>query len=181
MDQDVRRIAVEDWPKFRQLRLEALQDSPLAFVEQYAESLAQPDEFWLDRATRGAAGESAVTFVAVRAGELVGKATCFVEPDVPECVSAHVVGVYVTPKFRGSGVAEGVVGAAVRWAREERGADRVRLFVHETNQRAMAFYRRLGFATTGATVAYPPDPTYTEYEMELVRVPSTELHPQWTD
>jgi hypothetical protein len=29
----------------------------------------------------------------------------------------------------------------------------------------MAFYRRLGFAATGATMPYPPDPAYTEYEM----------------
>ena len=34
----VRRIRAEDWLELRRLRLEALKDSPLAFVEQYAEA-----------------------------------------------------------------------------------------------------------------------------------------------
>jgi GNAT superfamily N-acetyltransferase len=165
MEQGVRRIEAADWPRFRQLRLEALRDSPLAFVEQHDQALAQPDQHWQERVERGAGAADSATFVAVDAGELVGKATCFIEPEVTAYVSAHLVGVYVRPPSRGSGVAEAVVAAAVGWAREEAHAARVRLFVIETNDRAMAFYRRLGFTPTGATMAYPPDPAYTEYEL----------------
>jgi RimJ/RimL family protein N-acetyltransferase len=50
----------------------------------------------------------------------------------------------------------------IRWARAEPGADRIRLFVRDDNERAAACYRRLGFVFTGASLAYPPDPTYTE-------------------
>jgi ribosomal protein S18 acetylase RimI-like enzyme len=57
----------------------------------------------------------------------------------------------------------------LRWAREEAGAARVRLFVMETNDRAAAFYRRVGFVPTGATMAYPPNPALTEHEMEYPR------------
>jgi ribosomal protein S18 acetylase RimI-like enzyme len=58
------------------------------------------------------------------------------------------------------------MAAASGWAQEEARADRIRLFVMQTNDRALAFYRRLGFVATGATVAYPPDPAYSEHEME---------------
>lgn len=105
-------------------------------------------------------------FVAVRAGRFVAKAGCFVEQDVTEYVSAHVVGVYVAPQFRGQGVAEAVITAVIRWAKAEPHADRIRLFVMQTNDRAAAFYRRIGFVPTGATMAYPPDQTYIEHEME---------------
>lgn len=165
MDQDVRRIEAADWPRFRQLRLEALRDSPLAFVEQYDQALGQPDHHWQERVRRGADAADSATYVAVDSDELVGKATCFIEPEFTEYVSAHLVGVYLSPAFRGCGVAEAVVEAAIGWAREDAHAAQVRLFVTETNDRAMAFYRRLGFAQTGGTVAYPPDPTYTEYEL----------------
>jgi ribosomal protein S18 acetylase RimI-like enzyme len=165
MDYDVHRIRAGEWPQYRELRLEALQDSPLAFVEQYKESLAQPDRFWQDRVDRSAAGATSGMFVAVHADAFVGKASCFVEQDITEFVSVHVVGVYVTPRFRGTGVAEAVVTAAIRFAQDEAGADRVRLFVTENNERAAAFYRRLGFAPTGVTMPYPPDPTYAEHEM----------------
>ncbi len=167
MDVEARRIGAEDWPELRRLRLEALQDSPLAFVEQYEELRTQPDEFWRARADRGAQADHMGTFVVERDGALVAKASCFIEPGHADQVCVHVVGVYVTPRWRGRGVADAVVGAAMAWAREYLGADRIRLFVTDVNARAAAFYTRLGFVRTGATTPYPPDPRYTEYEMEF--------------
>lgn len=166
-DFEVRRIAAGDWADLRELRLEALKDSPLAFVERYDESLAQPDRFWQDRVARGAAGGESATFVAVGGGRFVGKATGLreVEPDGP---ATQVVGVYVTPDWRGRrpGVAAALLARVIRWAREEAGTDPVRLYVMETNAAAFAFYRRVGFVPTGRTMAYPPDPAYLEHEME---------------
>lgn len=166
MDREVRRIRAGEWRQYRELRLEALKDAPFAFEEQYAESVAQADRFWQGRVERGAAGAEAGLFVVARGARFVAKATCFVESDVADRVSAQVVGVYVTPPERGRGVAEELMTAVIRWARAEPGADRIRLFIVETNARAAAFYRRIGFAATGVTVAYPPDPAYAELEME---------------
>jgi GNAT superfamily N-acetyltransferase len=162
VDYEVRRIRADEWRKYRELRLEALKDSPLAFVEQYGDSIAQAERFWRDRVDHGAAGRASCIFVAVHAGRFIGKAACLVEPES----TAHVVGVYVTPRWRGTDVAGALLGAVLEWAREEAGATRVRLFVMTTNNRAAAFYRRIGFVPTGATMAYPPDPTLTEQEME---------------
>jgi ribosomal protein S18 acetylase RimI-like enzyme len=166
MDFDVHRIRAEEWPKYKRLRLEALKDSPLAFVEQYDESLAQSDSFWQDRVRRGAGGGKRSLFVAENDGSFVAKAAGFVETDITDHVSAHVVGVYTTPDWRGRRASDAVVSAVVAWARQDARADRIRLFVTETNDRAAAFYRRLGFRATGATMVYPPDPNYLEHEME---------------
>ena len=166
MGNEVRKIRASEWRQYRELRLEALKDSPLAFVEQYEESLAQPDRFWQDRVERSATGEASSMFVAERDGSFIGKASCFLEEEITEYVSAHIVGVYVTARFRGQGVAEAVVTGVIQWSKEERRADRIGLFVMETNDRAAAFYRRIGFVPTGATMAYPPNPAYTEHEME---------------
>jgi ribosomal protein S18 acetylase RimI-like enzyme len=169
MDYQVRRIAVPDWPELRRLRLEALKDSPLAFLERYDESVAKPDEFWRGRAQRGAAGGAAATFVAevATSGRFLGKATGYVNPDVTGRVKVEVVGVYVSPEHRGSGVAEALVARVVRWAGEEAGADRIGLYVVDNNERAARFYRRLGFVPTGHTVPYPHDPAYREIQMVL--------------
>jgi ribosomal protein S18 acetylase RimI-like enzyme len=162
---EVRRITTGEWREYRRLRLEALKDSPLAFIEQYDESLAQPDEFWQHRVRRSATDPASAMFVAVDDGRLVGKVGCFIEPEVSTHVSAHIVGVYVSPAYRGREVAEALMTAAVDWAGREHRSERVRLFVMDTNDRAIAFYRRLGFAPTGQTVPYPPDPSLTEQEM----------------
>jgi ribosomal protein S18 acetylase RimI-like enzyme len=159
---DVRRVTVEDWRDYRELRLEGLKESPFAFGEVYDDALVKPDGFWAARIAASAAGDVAATFVAVRDGRFVGQATCLVEHDG----GAHVVGVYVTPAVRGDGVADAVMAAAVGWAREV-GAGRVRLFVTGHNPRAAAFYRRLGFVATGVTLPYPPEPGVLEHELVL--------------
>jgi ribosomal protein S18 acetylase RimI-like enzyme len=164
VDHDVRRIRADEWRPYRRLRLEALKDSPLAFVDQYADAVTRPDEHWRERAGRAADGPGLGTFVAVEADTFVATATCVVEPEITAYVSAHIVGVYVTPARRGSGLADALMAVVVRWAYDEAGADRVRLFVMESNDRAAAFYRRIGFVPTGATMPYPPDPAYVEHE-----------------
>ncbi|MBB5785600.1 GNAT family N-acetyltransferase [Jiangella mangrovi] len=162
----MRRVVPDDWQAYRELRLEALKDSPLAFVEQYDDAAARPELFWRERVEGAADGVLSCMFVAEAEGRLVGKASCFVEGENADKVSGHVVGVYVTPQARGTGVAAALLSATVSWALTEARADRVRLFVIETNDRAAAFYRRIGFVATGRTMRYPPDPTYIEYEME---------------
>ncbi len=138
----------------------------MAFVEQYSESVTEPDKYWQDRVQRGATSSTVGTFVAIHNDQLIGKATGFVDDKTAE-PTVHLVGVYVPPDFRGSelGVSTAVVRAVMRWARDEVGVKRVRLFVTEINGRAEAFYRRLGFARTGGTMAYPPNPEITEFEM----------------
>jgi ribosomal protein S18 acetylase RimI-like enzyme len=168
MVDDVRRIRAGEWREYRELRLEALKDTPLAFTEQYETSVRRPDGFWRERVGRSATDGTVAGFVAVNAGRFVGKATCVIEPEVTEHVSAQIVGVYVQPPARGrqAGTATRLIDAAVTWARRDAGADRVRLFVLEVNERAQRFYRRFGFVATGNTMPYPPDPSYVELEME---------------
>jgi RimJ/RimL family protein N-acetyltransferase len=159
----VRRIQPDDWPRLRDLRLEALKDSPLAFVEQYDESLAEPDEFWQHRASRAADGQERATFIADEESRFTAMAACFLE----EPTLAHVVGVYVTPSRRGTGLGDRVIQAAVDWAQTVPAVVRIHLYVTDGNERAAAVYRRLGFVATGTTIPYPPDPTVMEHEMEF--------------
>src|SRR4051812_7665690 len=90
MGHETPRIRAGEWRQYRELRLEALKDSPLAFVEQHDDALTRADQFWQDRVDRSAAGPASSTFVAVRADKYIGMASCFVEPEITEYVSAHV-------------------------------------------------------------------------------------------
>lgn len=47
--------------------------------------------------------------------------------------------------------------------------DRVRLFVHEHNERAGGFYRRIGFRASGLVIPKPDDPTAKECEYVIAR------------
>lgn len=159
----IRSIRADEWPAVKELRLAALQDpvAHLAFLETYEDALTRSDAFWQERAAGACEGaDGAQQIIAARPdGVWVGTATVLVEEPgttdwagLPvERKQGHVVGVFVRPEERGSGLTDVLFDAALEWA-WSRGAERVRLIVHEENGRAQRFYRRVGFVPSGTTV-----------------------------
>jgi GNAT superfamily N-acetyltransferase len=156
---EIRRTTADDWAALRDLRLGALQDSPTAFCEAYADAVALPDERWQARAAGGAEGGDCFQVAAWASGRPV--ATCEGYRDGDD---AGLRAVYVTPSWRGRGVLDRLVEEVVAWARDG-GAPRVKLLVHETNVAAQRAYERLGFSVTGHREPYPLDPSTDEVEM----------------
>ncbi|MFD3580066.1 GNAT family N-acetyltransferase [Streptomyces sp. NPDC058644] len=182
MNQDsraaVRPIRADEWPKVKELRLAALQDpsASIAFLETYEKAAAEPDSFWQGRAKGAADGDRVRQFVAEdRDGTWTGSVTVLIEEPGSDDVfggpieqrQAHVVGVFVRPEYRGSGVIDALFEAAVGWAWSVTDVARVRLYVHEDNARAQSFYRRYGFVRSGVTAPMKGDPSKIEHEMIL--------------
>jgi ribosomal protein S18 acetylase RimI-like enzyme len=87
-------------------------------------------------------------------GDLVGYA--FVLPTSLAFVwdAAVLNELYVAPEFRGTGVADDLMGAALAHARgQDLPLDRMVLDVDRSNDRARAFYQRYGFEHWGEMVA----------------------------
>lgn len=161
----IRTVRGEEWQRLRELWLTALADpaASVAFNETYENAAQQGEGFWRRRAAQGAEGHSAETFIAEeegRGGGWVGMATVLDEGE-----SAHVVGVYVRPEHRGTGLAERLLRTVAGWAWERPHVKRMLLHVHEHNSRAEAFYQRIGYARTGGFVSDPKAPVLKEYEM----------------
>lgn len=177
-DYVIRAIRPDDWHRVRQLRLEALRDpaAPLAFLEDYEDAAAKADAFWQDRAVGSGEGATAARQFIAEApdGSWVGSVTVLVEEPgtkdwaghVIERRQGHVVGVYVRPEHRGNGLIKELFDVGVAWARE-RGAQRVRLLVHEENERAQGAYRKAGFVPSGVVVPFFKDESQDELEFVL--------------
>ncbi|MFI1522079.1 GNAT family N-acetyltransferase [Kitasatospora cineracea] len=180
MDHLIRAVTGEDWRQVKELRLAALRDpvAGIAFLDTYDNAAARPDEHWQERAA-GSRGETvAQQFVAERAdGGWDGSVTVLIEraghadalgapTDVDQ---AHLVGVFVRPEQRGTGLARALFDAAIAFAHEldEPKVSRVRLYVHQDNQRAEAFYRKIGFTRSGRSVPVPGDGSSVERELVL--------------
>ncbi|MFK4100011.1 GNAT family N-acetyltransferase [Streptomyces sp. NPDC019531] len=176
----IRSVRAHEWPAAKALRLVALQDpvAPLAFLESFEEAVGRPDSFWRERTASGAEGaDGAQTIIAeAPGGEWVGTVTVLLEePGTTDWAGfpverkqGHVVGVFVRPEERGSGLTDVLFDAALEWAWAH-GAERVRLIVHEDNGRAQRFYRRVGFVPSGVVVPLAAAPGESELEFVLER------------
>jgi predicted GNAT family acetyltransferase len=157
----VRRVHPADWPGLRDLRLEMLADTPIAFADTLAMALAKPAKHWRERAMALSAGSDAATFLGIaESGSFAGTAGGFAD----ERGRTWVVGVYVSPRHRGRGLLARLVAAVAAWSLES-GRAELLLEVAAENPRAVRAYERIGFTPTGQTRAHPIFPDVTELEM----------------
>jgi GNAT superfamily N-acetyltransferase len=158
----IRRAQPAEWERYREIRLAALAEAPYAFGSTLDQERVLPRERWQWRLERGA------TYLAWDDERPVGTATGLPEdPDDEYHVHGgwQLVGMWVHPDSRGSGVAVGLVDAVAAHALRAGSATLV-LWVTEVNDRARAFYQRLGFAYTGARQLVRDDePDHFELQM----------------
>lgn len=156
----VRRLGADDWREYREVRLAMLHDSPWAFTTTLADATGHDEVVWRQRLTDNR------VFVASIDGELVGSVS-FSDTFVEDPRDASLIGMWVDPRFRGTGAAAALVQAVLDEARSRR-KRRVLLDVVEDNVPARLLYERCGFVPTGVTSPYPHDRNVQEIQMERV-------------
>jgi GNAT superfamily N-acetyltransferase len=155
---EVRRLAPDEWPLYRQLRLEALADAPHAFGSTLAQEQQRTEADWQQRLERRA------QFVACSHDIAAGTAGCVEGKEA----GAELVSMWVRPGWRGRGVGDLLVRAVLDWARA-RGHDQVRLWVSDGNHAAERLYGRHGFGRTGESQPMNPgEPGRLEFAMRAV-------------
>lgn len=159
-------INESDWAAVRDLRLEMIANTPHAYLETLAAATAHGEEEWRMRAARnalpGSFGLAAVSSEDDSAGHWIGTMAAY----LPEgTVGALLVGVYVSPEWRGSsaGVADALLDGIEEWAIQR--GPMLTLEVHQDSVAARRFYKRRGFEETGVAVPYPLNTSQLEFEM----------------
>ena len=134
---DIRSTVTEDWKLLRQVRLAALLDTPTAFGVSYQTAAAYTDEQWQVRAS----STGTAFWLAFEEGRPVG----MIGAAVSSTQRFNLIGMWVEPAARGSGVATQLVETVKAHATSQ-GFDRVFLDVSPDNARASNFYLKHGFA-----------------------------------
>ena len=143
---EVRRVAPGDAHRLRAIRLEALEDAPLAFITTVDEARAHSDDLWRRRVDAGSSGTDQATFLACAAEATVGMAIGLDRSDrVPGVVA--VVSVFVSASARRHGVGDSLMTAVETWALAI-GATTTSLWVVDGNDAARAFYEKRGYRPT---------------------------------
>lgn len=183
---EIRPAAAADWAALREVRLAALAEAPYAFSSTLDREAGRPDQYWRDRAAArlqfiawaggqpGLAGGYPEPAADEGAGQRVARAPAHASAhaDSPGGAAGghaswHLVSMWVSPRHRGRGIADGLVAAVIALARAD-GAHRLTLWVTDANARAIAFYQRMGFRSSGRRqLVRPEEPDHWEQELVL--------------
>lgn len=142
---ELRTLTTDDWALWRELRLAALADAPDMFGATLAEWTGDGDRE--DRWRARLAIPGGRDFVAVLDHEPVGMVSGV--PSENDSSTATLISMWVSPRARGRGVGDALVGAVIAWAREG-GYQRLALDVREHNSAAINLYERMGFTPVPA-------------------------------
>lgn len=137
----VRALTEDDWEAYRAVRLEALRESPEAFVATVDEESAYDESRWRERMKRS------TRLLAERDGRAVGVASVGQARTSDDRNVGEIFGLWVSPEHRGSGVATALVHRGADQARKT-GQSHVVYWVGTENGRAVAFASGMGFRPT---------------------------------
>ncbi|MEP7018136.1 MAG: GNAT family N-acetyltransferase [Actinomycetota bacterium] len=154
------RLAADDWHAYRDIRLAMLQESPSAFGSTHAEAASFDEELWRQRLADN-------VVILAQAGTMAVGAAMYSEFGMTDPGDCALYGMWVDPRFRGTGVGRALVDAVVAQAGSA-GKRRLVLHVVSGNDAAGRLYERSGFVPTGHTVPFPRDDDVVEIEMELL-------------
>ena len=158
----IRPIHITEAEPLLRLRLEALQDTPEAFGEDFAYVAAQPFTAWQDQIAHSLGDGDRAIFVASPSvgvaddrldntwdAQFIGMAGVNRSTMRNMRHSASVWGVYVQPAWRSQGFATALVRACCNWGRAQQGLIALRLAVITDNPAAICVYEKCGFRTSG--------------------------------
>ncbi|WP_033542453.1 GNAT family N-acetyltransferase [Planococcus sp. CAU13] len=145
---DYRIVTPQEAEAYYILRLEALLDSPDAFATLYEDALNKP----IDKTRAQLASEESVTFGAYDNGKLIGNMTLVRNPAPKMNHRATIVAVYVSPKYRRMGIAEGLMKELLAYAEKWEGLEQLNLMVASHNAAAKNLYLRFDFEQYGTEI-----------------------------
>jgi ribosomal protein S18 acetylase RimI-like enzyme len=149
---EIIRLLPEEWPAYRELRLEALQSEPQAFHSTYSECATRPDSFWRARLEAAEGDNQWLLFARDDKGKLIGMVGAVIE----EPRVASVISVYVTSEARGLGIGLELMNTLLEELKS-RGFIKARLQVNTIQKAALRLYRKCGFQVVEELKFLPGD------------------------
>lgn len=143
MDTHIPRLTGEDWAIYRELRLEALKAAPQAFGAALEDEEARDDQSWRQLLS----GERAF-FGGFIGEDLLGSVNFLQEQGEKVRHKSWLLGMYVSERARGTGLALALIEALIAHARAQK-AGQVQLGVGVYNEPAQRLYRKAGFEIYG--------------------------------
>lgn len=147
MNVQISTLSIADWSLYKELRLKALRQDSIAFLDSFEEALDKVDDYWMRHLN--ASEEDSITLFARASNKLVGMIAILFNTKVKTKHVAEIVGMYVDPKHRGKGIGIKLMQEIENKVREREDIKKIKLEVVETQEAAINLYKKQGFKVVG--------------------------------
>ena len=158
-------LPVSRWKEFRELRLQALKNEPLAFADILSEAKIRPPKYWKSFLT-ASSKEQKIYFIEDNK-KLVGMLRVGFDIDKYKHMAEFTM-MYVDAAHRGKGVGSLLMQKAMDLIKQRK-IVKVKLTVSEAQESARRLYEKYGFKVVGTfekNVFYKGK-YYADYRMEI--------------
>jgi ribosomal protein S18 acetylase RimI-like enzyme len=138
---EIRKLPIDRWKDYRNLRLEALRSDPSTFGSSFEEEEALAEDEWKRRIQN--------VLFAVSEDMLIGMVVCAFNDRPKTKHVAEIFGVYVSADHRGKGVGTMLLERALSLIRKNKGVVKVKLAVNPEQRAAVKLYKKAGFVVMG--------------------------------
>jgi len=152
-DISISLLRESDWELWRDLRFEALRDSPAAFGETLAEARERDEDSW-----RSAWRTDPPLPRFIAAIDAAPRGMCSIALAENLDFQPLLIAMWISPAARGRGLGRMLLDASVDWCASN-GYRQLRLGVAEDNEPAERLYQRYGFRFDGTGDPLRSDPT----------------------
>ena len=144
----IRRLVVTDLDAYFQNRLEALKDSPSAFLSTYDEEVGRGNQHFKN--TLSHLGNEKLIFGVVHDQKILGTIGIYKEEKSKLSHRAEIWGMYISPEIRGQGYGRKLLDVAISFAKTEMKVHGIGLSAESNNQTAIKLYESCGFKRWGS-------------------------------
>jgi len=137
----IKKVAVKNWEKFKEIRLEALKNNPEAFGSSYEEEVQRSDERW----RISLANKNKTVFLALDRKIPIAIATISYESMIKMNHLANIYSVYVKPEYRGRAISSKLIKSILADVKKKKRIKKIKLNVVTTQLPAINLYKKFGF------------------------------------
>jgi ribosomal protein S18 acetylase RimI-like enzyme len=143
-------LSPDEWREFRDLRLRALKEEPLAFGVSFDEEKRKSESFWRDRLENSGKKNRKEQFVFVGAsGKLAAMGIIKYALHQKFLHIVRFSGIYVLPQYRGKGIASKLLENMMGQVFKNKAIRKIKLAVNVTQKSAISLYKKFGFRRSG--------------------------------
>ncbi|MDD2516086.1 MAG: N-acetyltransferase [Candidatus Gracilibacteria bacterium] len=138
-----RKIKPKDWQEYKKIRLEALQEEPIAFGASYEEKIIENENNWKISIKKSS------IFFALDNDEIIGIMGYWFETNLKTKHIAKIFGVYLKEKYRKKGIGDKFLKFILKQIIQNKEIKKIALAVNTKQKGAIKLYEKNGFEIVG--------------------------------